>query len=421
MADTTKTFLTLAGLTHYDEKIKTFLANADLAAIATAQGYTDQEVQKVQNAIDLINNADSGILAQAKTYTDQELAEAVEELNKLIGSLPEGTTATDVIGYIDLKTANIASDETVAAIEARVSQNEEDIEALEGTVSTLEEKVDANEADIENKVTNLTSRVADNETAINTTLPNSIADVKSTAEAAKASIDAFLKEADATETAIDTLKEIQAELAEGDASAASMLASIQQNSADIAEINNAETGILAEAKKYADEEDAKIEAQVNALEEIVGTTSGKTVAEQISEAVAGVQANVDELAETVETKADASTVSALSDKVTAAEGEIDQLQTDVAAAQTQADKGVADAASALAAAQAASTHADELNAAMDTRVKAAEGKASANESAISDLSSTHATDKAALEASIKAVEDSLVEITTGEIDAMFSA
>ena len=60
-----------------------------------------------------------------------------------------------------------------------------------------------------------------------------------TANDAKAAIDAFLKDADTSEKAVDTLKEIQTQLDAGDASAASLLASINQLTTDLgAEVTN---------------------------------------------------------------------------------------------------------------------------------------------------------------------------------------
>lgn len=61
------------------------------------------------------------------------------------------------------------------------------------------------------------------------------------ASAAKTAIDAFLKDADATENAVDTLKEIQAQLDSGEASAASLLS----------EINNIKGGTTTVGKAAA--------------------------------------------------------------------------------------------------------------------------------------------------------------------------
>lgn len=497
MADTiTKTFLSLAGLTHYDEKIKAVISSGDVLVM--------NKVSEAQAEID--------------------------NLEKLVGKLPEGTTAADVVAYVDLKTQGVASEEvltqlqeTVTAIDAAVKAIQADYlkasdkqelsdaitaetdrakaeekknadaiaaekERAEGIESGLRTDVDAIKGDYlkASDKTELSDAInAEKERAMVAEKVNSdaiaVLNGEGEGSVAKTVDDAINKFAtDVTnDNVVNSYKELIDWAAEHGAEAAEMVAAIEGNEqaiSDLAklvgELPEGETSadVIAYIQKLVNAEQTRAEGvegghatRIEALETAVGTSGGKSVAEQITEAVDGVQSEVDALEEVVGTKASQADLEA-------AEGEIDQLQTDVAAAQTQADKGVADAASALAAAQAASTHADELNAAMDTRVKAveaashthankdvldgitatkvsawdaaegnaktyadglntamdtrmtaAEGKASANESAISDLSSTHATDKAALEASIKAVEDSLVEITTGEIDAMFSA
>lgn len=127
------------------------------AKLTAAKGYTDTEVAKVQGALnEHITAADGKFetktdatskLTEAKGYTDSEVAKVqgeVDALEGLVGTLPEGTTATSVVGYIDAKTANIASDETVGAIESRVKAIEDDyLKAADKT--ELEGKITAEE------------------------------------------------------------------------------------------------------------------------------------------------------------------------------------------------------------------------------------------------------------------------------------
>lgn len=85
--------------------------------IATVQAEVDAAELRIkanEDAIEAINNTDTGILAQAKTYADgkdtaiqaaQDAADAaqgeVDALEGLVGTLPEGATATTVVGYVD--------------------------------------------------------------------------------------------------------------------------------------------------------------------------------------------------------------------------------------------------------------------------------------------------------------------------------
>ena len=56
-------------------------------------------------------------LTAAKTYTDAK----VKTVSDLVGSLPEGATASTVVGYVDEKTAGIASDAALQALNGKVN------------------------------------------------------------------------------------------------------------------------------------------------------------------------------------------------------------------------------------------------------------------------------------------------------------
>ena len=82
----------------------------------------------------------AGALASAKgdlegKITDEENARkaADDAINAKIGTVPTGSA--DVIAYIDTKTSGIASDETVSALDSRVTANEGAISKLNGTAT----------------------------------------------------------------------------------------------------------------------------------------------------------------------------------------------------------------------------------------------------------------------------------------------
>ena len=56
-------------------------------------------------------------LTAAKTYTDAK----VKTVSDLVGILPEGATASTVVGYVDEKTAGIASDAALQALTGKVN------------------------------------------------------------------------------------------------------------------------------------------------------------------------------------------------------------------------------------------------------------------------------------------------------------
>ena len=220
---------------HLEEAEDTFETKTDASAKLTeAKGYTDTEVAKVQGAIDgHISEANgkfetktdaAGKLTEAKGYTDTEVAKvqgAIDDLEELVGTLPEGTSATTVVAYIDAKTANIASDETVGAIADRVKAIEDDYlkgadkTELAGLITAEETRAKGIEEGLQNQI-NLIMNNPDTEKVIN-------------------SISEFTQ-----------YIEDHGEIAEG------LRTDIDQNKADIAAINNASTGILKQAKDYAD-------------------------------------------------------------------------------------------------------------------------------------------------------------------------
>ena len=56
-------------------------------------------------------------LTAAKTYTDAK----VKTVSDFVGTLPEGATASTVVGYVDEKTAGIASDAALQALNGKVN------------------------------------------------------------------------------------------------------------------------------------------------------------------------------------------------------------------------------------------------------------------------------------------------------------
>ena len=268
-------------------------------AIADAKALVDADVEAVeaianQNKTDIaaINNTESGILAQAKGYTDSEVAKVqgeVDNLETYVGVIPETAEATNIVAYVQEKTAGIATDTALEELTGRVAQAEVDIEAIE-----KDYLVEADKTELEGKIATAQSAA---ETA------------QGTANTAKAAIDAFLLEADATEKAVDTLKEIQAELAEGEASAASMLAEINAlkavDNATQAELDAALATVNESIGKKADQTVVDgIEDRVEALEAIDVAT--KAYADQAeADAVASAKTYSDGLNTAMNTRVEA--------------------------------------------------------------------------------------------------------------------
>ena len=171
---------------------------------------------------------------------------------------------------------------------------------IEGDVDTLEGKVSANEGKVstlEGEMDAVEGRLDDVEGAVAT---------KAEAQALADAV-ADLEGVDAgQETRIAAL---EAKFGEGDGSVEDMIEAAKQAAIDAAAIDaaNKDAVVLSEAQKYADAEDAKIEARVDALEAASAT------------------------------HALASDLTALAGRVTTAEGEIDTLQTEMDAVEALAD------------------------------------------------------------------------------------
>lgn len=93
--------------------------SVDLSAYATNTAVTDA----ISNAV----TSDTGVV---KTAIDG-VQDDVDALDEKVGDLPNGTTATNIVEYIDAKTADIASDEALGQLTTRVDTAEGEIDALQ--------------------------------------------------------------------------------------------------------------------------------------------------------------------------------------------------------------------------------------------------------------------------------------------------
>lgn len=124
--------------------------------------------------------ADVKVEKDRAELAEQGLANSISALDTRVGALPEGTTAANVVEYIDKKTADIASGEAMTQLTNRVTQAEKDIDAIEADYLTSTDY-----AALEKAVTDEAAR-ADAAEKVN-------------AAAIKAVADDYLKAADKTE------------------------------------------------------------------------------------------------------------------------------------------------------------------------------------------------------------------------------
>lgn len=175
-------------------------------------------------------------------------------------------------------------------------------------------------------------------------------------------------------------------------------AKADKNAEDIAAINDGENGVLAQAKAYADAEDAKVEQEIADLEAYVGTfahDSAKTVVEYINAKTDGI--------------ATSGNLEALGARVTAVEGDVTTIKGDYLkdADKTELAGDIAD-----------------VQAAVETEAATARAAEEANAAAIKAISDNYlkAADKTELQGNIDAVNTAVERLTNGvsadEIDGV---
>ena len=280
---TEKKYLDFAGLDRYNNKIKAVIAAGDAAAeasaaaalsaaqtaqaaaatakteaVAEAKSYTDGQISAVNTTVSGVKTiAEQGVSDAAAAKSAAEAADAkavaaqgdVDALAGKVGAVPEGSTVMGIINNIQEN----AYDDT--AVRALITENANAIAAeksrAEGIELGLQDGVDANAAAI---------------------------------AAVKEDVDAFFLDADMTESAKDTLKELQAYISADETGAAAMAASIKQNADDI----DALEGRMDTAEDAIDAVEGRMdtaEADIDALQALFGEGDG-TVSDMIADAVA---------------------------------------------------------------------------------------------------------------------------------------
>ena len=353
--------------------------------IATANGKitaNEQAISAIKDGTTIDSFADvESALAGKQEAGDYALSteldsvqDAVEALDVKVGNLPEGTTATDVVDYINKKTEGIATDSALGELQGQLSGLQSKVTNIEGDYLKGADKTELSgliSAEAE------TARAAEkaNADAIKAIQEDYLVEadkielsglISTNAEAiaaVKEDVDAFFKDADMTESAKDTLKELQEYIASDETGASAMAASIKANSDAI----DALEGRMDTAEGDIDAVEGRMTTAEGDIEALKAKFEGEeegSIADMIADAIA------------VETQA---------------------REQAIAGVQEDADQGIADAAAALAAAQAADTKAqgaqNEVDAlegvvagkAAQTDLDALEERVEANEGAITSI------------------------------------
>lgn len=174
----TKKYVSLEKLGLYDGKIKGVISAGDNATLQSAKDYADSlatnydgagsAASALEEAKAYADGKDTAIEEAKKAGTDAATAAGVADgkavaaqtaadnaqadvdaLELLVGTLPEGTSAKDVVDYVNVKTAGIATDAALGELQGQLSGVQGEVATIKGDYlkaadkTELQGKIDA--------------------------------------------------------------------------------------------------------------------------------------------------------------------------------------------------------------------------------------------------------------------------------------
>lgn len=443
-----KKYIDLAGLTHYDEKIKAVIDSKDAATLRSAKDYADSlavnydaagtaetKVHELANG-QVKNNTEAIAILNGGANTDGSVAKAVADAKtgletkisaadaKAVAAQTAADNAKNAVDAVDAKVGAVPEGSTVIAEIQKVKDAAYNDTEVRGLIKTNADNI-----------TNLTGRADAVEGNVSTLVGDDAG--KSARAIANEELTKQLIPEGAKES-LDTLQEIAAWIQNHPDDASAMNAAIAALKTKVGDIPDGATSttVVAYIKELVDAEKVRatgaesgLDTRVNAVEAKLGDGEG-SVSKQIEAAVKvetdarvaadsaldgkittakaaadKAQGDVNALKDVVATKAAAADVTALTTRVTATEKDIDDLQAAIAP-----DGKVT---ASIAAAKKAGDDAQDT--------------ANKNKSDIAALTTTvggHTTTLSSHGDRISALEtkvgDSFVAITNEEIDNLFN-
>lgn len=266
MADTTKKIVDLELLNYYHSKQSAAEDTKDVATLAGAKSYTDTEIGKVTTAASALadrvtavegkasaNETAIGVLNGDET-TEGSVKKAVADgIAKIVADAPE---SLDTLKEISDWISGHADD--AAAMNSAIQTNSSAITALQTLIGSLPEGVTATTvvAYIQEAVAAEKTRAEGVESGLNTRLEaveSAIGETGSIADAIATAKSEAIAAAKSYSDGLDTAMDARVDVLEADNTA---------NKAAIESINNVDTGILATAKAYTDSEVVKVNASI---------------------------------------------------------------------------------------------------------------------------------------------------------------
>lgn len=232
----------------------------------------------------------------------------VDALETKVGTIPQDATATDIVGYVQEKTAGIATDENLAELTARVAANETSLKEGGTTATAIANALKAGQ-DAQADIDTLNQTLATNDTIAKANAAQTAADVSAAVTNATKDL--------ATQQSVTELAATVANKADATALNA------YRTSADQDVIDNAIKASITDITEVGGTIDTKVEAATAGL----ATQTALTAVETVANAAATKE-----------------TVNGIDSRLQTAESEIDTLQSDVDAIEANAllqseDKG----------------------------------------------------------------------------------
>lgn len=352
------------------------LATAVSAGVTEAKGYTDEQIEAVNDAISKLNHFTTKIVTSVDDVTEtgvlylikDESVPGVDKYNEYIvvdgAPVLIGDTTTDLSNYYN----KTEVDGKVEALEGSIADEVEAREALAEKVTALEEVDNATQEELDAYKTEVTNAIATAKSEAIADADGKLANKVNTSDFETFKSDNTTAIATAKQEAIDAAA--AAEEAKGYAVATEVEATYATKTALTEAVEGIENDLLAYAKTedvtktledYAKSEDVYTKTQVDNL---IGTPGSPAEGEEGQEGYVpavpgtGVYQHVYSKDEVTDLIADitggesaADVLAALNaykttndTRVKAVEDKNGEQDTAIAAAQTQADKGVSDAA-----------------------------------------------------------------------------
>ena len=297
---------------------------------------------------------------QAALKAGQDAQKDVDALEALVGDAADTKNDATVYGAIAAEKARAEGKE--AEIKAIADQNKTDIATLNAnkdTEGSVDYKIDQAITNVNTTTSGLVGRVGALETKVGSAddaakadgslyarVAKNVADIdaieadylkaadktelQNAINTEKGRLDAFMADADVTEQAVNTLKEIQQYITSDGEAAATMTQDIAANKTAIDAINNKTTGILAQAKADAA---AKDEALHTTITGEIGAAKQAAIDAAASDAAGKDTALKTELQRNIDLKADKTALETEVNRATAAEAAnkaiLDKLDGDV--------------------------------------------------------------------------------------------